>query len=142
MNKLNYQDYLPPPRNNPLINNSPEFLIREAYKALRRVILLNTFETRAEHFEDLILEQTDMNNIPNQNDYINEIQDLKEKLENIQSPMIKGFFSIHIKKLGGRLSFAKIDQKNEEKFIRGKTRKLKFSKKIYSGKIAKFTGKN
>jgi len=107
---LRYQDHLDAPRNNLLILNSPEEELRTSYQAMRRILTLNTFETRAEEFEDQIFDPISMNNIPDQTEYMNETRDLKAKLNNIHSSMIRSFFSDHKSKFSHRLSLAKIDQ--------------------------------
>ena len=87
---LRYQDYLDAPRNNVLIMNSPEKDLRTAYNAMRNKLRLDTFETRAEEFEEQIFDPIDMNinNIPDQTEYMNEIRDLKIKLNNINSSIV------------------------------------------------------
>ena len=110
MYHLKYQDYLEGPRNAALMPNSEEHNLRESYQALRKIMKLETFEDRARIFKTQIFNPIDMNNIPNQSEYINEVLDLKEKLRNIEPEILCSYFKAHRKRLEFRLDLARLDQ--------------------------------
>ena len=79
---VDFEDYMPDSRNVILIKDSPQDDLRWAYDQIRQRSNFDDFIRRSTRFEDYILDPIDMNNIPDQTEYIAEARSLKDNLIN------------------------------------------------------------
>lgn len=106
---LKFQDILEAPRTNHPVPNSPEESLINSYKRLRAKLTLDTFDQRSREFYTFIFDPIDSTNIVNQNNYIDELIDLKEKLSTVH-PLFESYFKNYVTRLDHRLDLARIDQ--------------------------------
>jgi hypothetical protein len=106
---LSGDDPLCAPRNVVLNAGSLEEDLRTTYSRIIQPLNLNDFRTRCNDFKDSIFFPINMNNILNQQSYIDEIIDIHDKIEN-NTGFLKSFFKKNLADLEQRIDLAKIDQ--------------------------------
>jgi len=83
--------------------------LRTTYNRIIQPLNLNNFRARCEDFKDNIFFPINMNDFPDQSDYIDETIDIRNKI-NIFPAILRPYFKKHKSDLLNRIDLAKIDQ--------------------------------